>query len=99
MVTGKQVRRDLHSWLSPLDPSTNHNISRNAYHEGTAAWFFGGSTFERWRSTPSFLWIHGKGTLPLLPTTQHLSDMYSCSGLRQECALVSGFSIVVELVG
>src|ERR1700733_16075184 len=73
MVTGKQTRRDLHSWLCPLDPSTNHEVACKAHHEGTTTWFFHGGIFEEWRSTPSLLWIHGKRTLLSLPTTQHLS--------------------------
>ncbi|KAI0268979.1 ankyrin repeat-containing domain protein [Russula aff. rugulosa BPL654] len=54
------MRQDLHNWLSPPDSSTNHNIACNAHHDGTATWFFKGSMFEEWRSTPSLLWIHGK---------------------------------------
>src|SRR5712691_3534353 len=67
MATGRQTRRDLHSWLSPLDPSTNHEIACNAHHEGTTTWFFHGGIFEQWGSTPSLLWINGKRTLPSLP--------------------------------
>jgi hypothetical protein len=69
VVTGKQTRRDHHSWLSPLDPSTNHEIAYNAHHDGTATWFFQGDIFEEWRSTPSLLWIHGKRTLVSLSIT------------------------------
>src|SRR6267154_1337157 len=69
VVTGKQTRGDLYSWLSPLDPSTNHEIACNAHHDGTATWFFHGGIFEEWRSTPSFLWIHGKRTLLSLSNT------------------------------
>src|SRR6266852_8155740 len=68
MVTGRQMRRDLHSWLSPVDPSTNHEIACNAHHEGTTTWFFHGGIFEEWGSTPSLLWIHGKRTLLSLPS-------------------------------
>ncbi|KAF8491830.1 hypothetical protein F5888DRAFT_952652 [Russula emetica] len=57
VVTGKE---DLHSWLSPLDPSTNHEIACNAHHDGTATWFFHGGIYEEWKSTPSLLWMHGK---------------------------------------
>jgi hypothetical protein len=99
MVTGKRIRQDLHSWLSPPDSSTNHNIACNAHHEGTATWFFQGSMFEEWRSTPSLLWIHGKRMLPSLFTAYHLLDLCSYSGLRQECALVSSFSMVIKMVG
>ncbi|KAI0285567.1 hypothetical protein BC826DRAFT_1109284 [Russula brevipes] len=54
-----QLRQDLRRWLSPPDPSTNHNIACGAHHEGTAAWFFRGGLFGEWKSTGSLLWIHG----------------------------------------
>ncbi|KAH9060254.1 hypothetical protein EDB87DRAFT_622909 [Lactarius vividus] len=54
------IKQLLRTWLSPADPSTNHNIARKAQHKGTAVWFFRGSIFIEWRSTGSLLWIHGK---------------------------------------
>jgi hypothetical protein len=64
IITGNQLRRDLRRrrWLSPPDPSTNHNIACNAHHEGTATWFFEGRTYKEWKSrgSESLLWIHGK---------------------------------------
>ncbi len=80
MLTGKQMRQDLRSWLSPPDSSTNHNIACNVHHEGTATWFFRGSMFEEWRSTPSLLWIHGKRMLPSLVT----------ASTSQTCILLAG---------
>ena len=62
ILTGSQLRQDLRRWLSPPDPSTNHNIACSAHHEGTAAWFFQGSIFREWKTTDSLLWIHGKRT-------------------------------------
>ena len=61
-VDDKLVRQDLRRWLSPPDPSTNHNIASNAHHKGTATWFFEGSTYKEWKSTASesLLWVHGK---------------------------------------
>ena len=61
-VDDKLVRQDLRRWLSPPDPSTNHNIASNAHHRGTATWFFEGSTYKEWKSTASesLLWVHGK---------------------------------------
>jgi hypothetical protein len=51
----------LRAWLSPVDPSTNHNIARKAQHKGTAVWFFRGDFFLEWKSNNgSLLWIHGK---------------------------------------
>src|ERR1700747_703798 len=62
VLTGNQLRQDLRRWLSPPDPSTNHNIACNAHHEGTATWFFRGSIYQNWKSTDSepLLWIYGK---------------------------------------
>jgi hypothetical protein len=62
ILTGNQLRQDLCRWLSPQDPSTNHNIARNAHHKGTATWFFEGRAYNKWKSTgsESLLWIHGK---------------------------------------
>ncbi|KAH9164379.1 ankyrin repeat-containing domain protein [Lactarius sanguifluus] len=55
-----RIKQFLRAWLSPADPSTNHNIARSAQHEGTAVWFFLSRIFIEWKSTGSLLWIHGK---------------------------------------
>ena len=62
-ITGNQLRDSLLRWLSPPDPSINHNIACKAHHNGTAQWFFQGSMFSQWKSTDSLLWIHGKRPL------------------------------------
>ncbi|KAH9984872.1 hypothetical protein BJV77DRAFT_145573 [Russula vinacea] len=59
-VNLNQLRDSLLRWLSPPDPSINHNIACKAQHDGTAEWFFQGSIFNHWKSTDPFLWIHGK---------------------------------------
>jgi hypothetical protein len=33
ILTGNQLRQHLRGWLSPQDPSTNHNIACNAHHK------------------------------------------------------------------
>jgi hypothetical protein len=58
--TGNQLRDSLLRWLSPSDPSINHNVASKAHHNGTAKWFFQDEIFNQWKSTGSFLWIHGK---------------------------------------
>ncbi|KAF8485423.1 hypothetical protein F5888DRAFT_345616 [Russula emetica] len=61
-VKRSQLRQDLRRWLSPQDPSTNHNIACSAHHKAKATWFFEGRTYNEWKSTgsESLLWIHGK---------------------------------------
>ena len=60
ILSGNQLRASIHKWLSPPDPSTNHNIACGTDHKKTASWFFQGSIFQEWKSTGSLLWIHGK---------------------------------------
>ncbi|KAF8492403.1 hypothetical protein F5888DRAFT_1806836 [Russula emetica] len=59
-VNRNQLRDSLLRWLSPPNPSINHNIACKAHHNGTTQWFFQGSIFNQWKSTGSFLWVHGK---------------------------------------
>ncbi|KAH8982414.1 hypothetical protein EDB92DRAFT_1952306 [Lactarius akahatsu] len=59
-IKWNQLQQLLRTWLSPSDPSTNHNVALNAQHEGTAMWFVQSSLFIEWKSTGSLLWIHGK---------------------------------------
>ena len=77
LLTGNQLKQLLRAWLSPPDPSTNHNISRKAQHKGTAVWFFKGSIFIEWKSTGSLLWIHGKRSF-----LSALSGLVPSDGLR-----------------
>ena len=59
-VLGVQLQRDVQHWLSPPDPSTNHDFVWNLHHEGTAAWFLASDVFKKWKTAGSLLWIHGK---------------------------------------
>ncbi|KAH9073545.1 hypothetical protein EDB83DRAFT_81769 [Lactarius deliciosus] len=59
-VKWNQLRESLRRWVTPSDPSTNHNIACDIHHGGTAEWFYQGSTFAEWKSTGSLLWIYGK---------------------------------------
>lgn len=72
-LIGNQLREKLQTWLSPPDPSTNQNIARKVHHKGTATWFFEGSIFQEWKSSPSLLWLHGKRTSLCLPLRNHPS--------------------------
>jgi hypothetical protein len=72
ILSGNQLRDSIHRWLSPPDPSTNHNIACGTHHKKTATWFFQGSIFQEWKSTGSLLWIHGKRLSVIFPTRLHL---------------------------
>ena len=53
-------RRKIRQWLSPPDPSSNHNAACKKRQPTTGAWFFESLQFEEWKSSPnSFLWLHG----------------------------------------
>jgi hypothetical protein len=68
IVVGDQLHENFQRWLSPPDPSKNHNIARMANHEGRAEWFVYGNTFSKWKwKTGLLLWIHGKRASPPFP--------------------------------
>ena len=91
ILTGNQLRQDLRGWLSPSDPSTNHNIACNARHTGTATWFFEGRMYKEWKSadSESLLWIHGK-RVPLSNSAarRDLITILISSWLRKEHFMV-----------
>jgi hypothetical protein len=88
ILSGNQLRETTHKWLSPPDPSTNHNIACGTHHKKTASWFFQGGIYQGWKATGSLLWIHGK-RLSVPPSKLTPSDtIWSCSWLGQKCHLV-----------
>ncbi|KAF8490817.1 hypothetical protein F5888DRAFT_1637925 [Russula emetica] len=56
---GIQSREKLRRWLSPPNPSINHNAACSNQHDGTARWFMRGNTFDEWKKNGSLLWIRG----------------------------------------
>ncbi|KAH8986708.1 hypothetical protein EDB92DRAFT_1230885 [Lactarius akahatsu] len=63
-----QLKDNLRRWVTPPDPSTNHNIACDIHHGETTAWFVQGNIFAEWKSTGSLLWIYGKRRFsPLIP--------------------------------
>jgi len=88
-----RLQESINKWLSPPDPSTNHDIACATYHKDTAllpTWFFrgGGSIFQRWKGTASLLWIHGKRAPCLTFPRHHLIPYCTCSWIWKECPLV-----------
>lgn len=50
----------IHEWLSPPNPSTNHEGARDLCQPYTGLWFTKGKSFSKWKSLGcSFLWLHG----------------------------------------
>ena len=75
IFVGDQLQRDVRYWLSPPDPSTNHNFVRRARHSGTAAWFFESKALTEWKARGSFLWIHGKRMYLNYPTSSFANNL------------------------
>ena len=95
VFTGNLLRDNLLRWLSPSDPSTNHNIASKAHHDGTAQWFFQGRIFKEWKSAGSFLWVHGKRAFLLTSALRNQSYSFRFrSGIWKEHSLVRSSSTV-----
>jgi hypothetical protein len=88
--SGNQLRESTHSWLSPPDPSTNHNIACGTHYKKVATWFFQGGIYQEWKSTGSLLWIHGKRLSRRLSNITRSYTILSFSWLWQKCYLVRG---------
>jgi hypothetical protein len=61
-TSGNQLQERIRKWLSPPDPSINHNITCEIHHSGTATWFIQGTVYDEWKMSGSLLWLHGKRT-------------------------------------
>ena len=68
ILSGTRMQESLSKWLSPPDPTMNHNIACNVRLEGTSNWFLRSSTFKEWNSEGSLLWIYGKRIFVLPPS-------------------------------
>ena len=94
ILSGNQLRETVHKWLSPPDPSTNHNIACDTHHKKSASWFFQGSIFQEWKSAGSLLWIHGKRLPRRLSKLTPSDCVLYCSWLGQKRYVVRGFLMV-----
>jgi len=66
--SGQHLQKDIRTWLSPPDPSKNHNIARRAQYDGTAEWFTQCSTFHPFSSSYHHHSLRKSG--PLLTVAQ-----------------------------
>ncbi|KAH8989663.1 hypothetical protein EDB86DRAFT_2942483 [Lactarius hatsudake] len=56
---GRHARSDLRKWISPPNPSINHNLACDTHHNGTTMWFVQCNAFDGWKMNGSLLWIRG----------------------------------------
>jgi hypothetical protein len=93
ILSGNQLRESTHNWLSPPDPSTNHNIACGTHYKKAATWFFQGGIYHEWMSTGSLLWIHGKRLSRRLSNMTPSYTIWSFSWIGKKCFLVRGLWI------
>ncbi|KAH9027727.1 hypothetical protein EDB85DRAFT_2291469 [Lactarius pseudohatsudake] len=55
-----QSREKHRGWLSPPNPSVNHNAACESHQGGTTAWLLPNDSFKEWQKSGSLLWVHGK---------------------------------------
>src|SRR6202451_2575857 len=60
MTEGDPLREKIYRWLSPPDPSSNHNDACEKRQDSTGTWFVEGKQFADWKNDPnSFVWLYG----------------------------------------
>ncbi|SRR6266436_3468148 len=63
-LAGDRLQTSIRQWLSPPEPSINHNIAFGVHHKVTATWFTSGAIYTGWKALGSLLWVHGKRMFP-----------------------------------
>jgi hypothetical protein len=66
------MREKIQKWLSPPDPSTNHNEAREVHQKVTPEWFLEGPIYNKWKAKGSPLWAHGNRTIFILSPLRSL---------------------------
>jgi hypothetical protein len=92
LLSGDQLRESIQKWLSPPDPSLNHNNQCGAHHNGTTTWFLEGPVYNKWKATGTLLWTHGN-RMGFHSFPSHSTDgLRFRSGIWQEHSLVGDIS-------
>ena len=81
------LRHEIFKWLSPIDPSENHNDACSKHEPSTGGWLIESKAFQSWiDDEDEVLWLHGipgSGKSILCSTIiEHVKDM---------CEQASGF--------
>jgi hypothetical protein len=91
-TSGDQQRDKIREWLSPPDPSINHNTACEAHHNRTAMWLLEGPIYNEWKVTGSLLWTHGNRMAFHNCSTHAADNLWFRSGIWQEHSLVRDIS-------
>jgi KaiC/GvpD/RAD55 family RecA-like ATPase len=55
-----EKKKAIFRWLSPPDPSTNHQKGLKLRQADTGLWFLESEQYAEWKASPlSFIWLHG----------------------------------------
>ncbi|KAH9049987.1 hypothetical protein EDB84DRAFT_1452114 [Lactarius hengduanensis] len=66
-LSRRHARSDLRRWISPPNPSINHNLACDTHHNGTTMWFAQCNAFDGWKTNGSLLWIRGNRPFSFQP--------------------------------
>ncbi|KAK4553330.1 hypothetical protein LTR86_009630 [Recurvomyces mirabilis] len=79
------------NWLSPPDPSLNHNAARNKHEQDTGRWLLECSEYKQWKTSQAkLLWLYGKagcGKTVLCSTV--IEDLRAYRGQTPSIAIAS----------
>ncbi|KAK3670456.1 hypothetical protein LTR78_009697 [Recurvomyces mirabilis] len=79
------------NWLSPPDPSLNHNAARNKHEQDTGRWLLESGEYKQWKtSRANLLWLYGKagcGKTVLCSTV--IEDLRAYCGQTPSIAIAS----------
>ncbi|KAH9998796.1 hypothetical protein BJV74DRAFT_986617 [Russula compacta] len=84
-----QLQEKIQKWLSPPDPSINHNTTCEAHHNGTTSWFLEGSIYHEWKTNGSLIWAHGKRMVVHTLPVSAADGLLCRSRIRQKRALLT----------
>ncbi|KAH9027734.1 hypothetical protein EDB85DRAFT_2276618 [Lactarius pseudohatsudake] len=113
LMSGDQSREKHRGWLSPPNPSVNHNVACESHQGGTTAWLLPNESFKEWQKSGSLLWIHGKRKV-YLHHSRHRPDhfpgtpagsgksivwymLYNCFVFREAHMLLTSSTIIEDI--
>lgn len=76
-IASDKRHRAIYKWLSPPDPSTNHNRAAELRHGSSGGWFLRSNAYLKWKTdSQSFVWLNGKpGSGKTILTSTVIEDL------------------------